>query len=152
MTYEVILRYPCYDHSLSWAAARWCEFTIGGPWDGWVTHPITNDDGKYFEDLFVFEKKMHAEQFQNIFCRDFNGYQIFAYDTYRYFWINQFGRDRLDNAFSEKGWTPEAVIPSFYPLPRKRGLTGGRMYFRRQVGWFFEREQDAMIFLLFELD
>ena len=149
MTFEVILRSDSVDTSADLAATRWCEFVVGEMWDGWDSFRLKGD---HKDELFKFQHKVHAEQFQKTFCRLHNGYRIVPYDVYRYFWINQFGRDRLNSTFAEKGWTPQVVIPSDVTLHRKRRLDGGRVYFRRRVGWFFEREQDALFFLLFDID
>lgn len=149
MAFDVILRYPQYDNSVSWAAIKWCEFVVGDPWDGWDCAPVA---GEWEAELFRFSHLKHAEQFKATFDRKVRDTLVVSYQTYRYFWINQMGRDRLDTTFSEKGWEPQAVIPSNLTLHRKRRLDGGRVYFRRNVGWFFEREQDAMMFLLFDFD
>ena len=149
MTYDVILTYPHFDSSISFAATRWCEFMIGDAWFGWDCAPIW---GQNNEELFRFEHKKHAEEFKAIFGRTVNEMRIIPYDLYRYYWINQFGRDRLANTFMEKGWTPQVVVPSNIVLNRKRKLDGGKVLFRRNVGWFFEREQDALMFLLVDFD
>lgn len=148
MTYDVLLTSERFDASTDIAATRWCEFVVGDMWDGWDSFRLPDSN----DELFMFEHKTHAEQFEQTFCKLHNNHRIVPYETYRYFWINQFGRDRLNNTFLEKGWTPETVIPSEVTLHRKRRLDGGRVYFRRTVGWFFEREQDALLFLLFDFD
>ncbi len=150
MTYDVILSLPLYDRSgVYYAATRWCEFMIGDSWDGWDCAPIWGHDG---DELFRFEHKRHAEDFEAIFGKTIHQHRIIPFDLYRYFFINKFGRDRLANTFLEKGWTPEVVVPSSLTLHRKRKLEGGRVLFRRNVGWFFEKERDAIVFLLADFD
>lgn len=141
-----------WEHSdVSIAAARWCEFVVGEMWDDWQSSwsKFTPND-----EVFHFKHKRHAEQFQMLFGRTVNGRRIIPFSAYRYFWLNHLGRDRIDNTFLDKGWTPEVIIPSCLTLHRKQKHTfdGGRVIFRRNVGWFFEKERDALLFLLFDFD
>lgn len=150
MSYDVILNYGRWDRTnVSCAADRWCEFVVGDMWDDWQsTWSKHNPD----QELYQFKHQRHAEQFQMLFGRTVKGHRIIPFRSYRYFWINQFGRARIDNMFLDKGWTPEVMIPSEMILHRKRKLDGGRVIFRRNVGWFFEKERDALLFLLFDFD
>lgn len=143
MIYSVYVPYS----ATSWLApTRWCEFIVGDLGDGWFQ--TDGDQG----DIYHFYYEVHAEYFRNLFGKTHNGSLIVPYSTYRSFWINRLGRDRLDRVSEEKGWVPQVVIPSDVTLNRRRRLEGGRVYFRRFTGWFFEREQDALMFLLFDFD
>lgn len=133
---------PDSHDALMVASGWWAETVVGDLWFDW----------DYWEDetgqtIFAFKHRRHAEMFDAMFHR-----KAISYVAYKEFWLNQFGRDRLDNTFLTVGWTPEVVIPSTLSMTRRRILDGGRVLFRRNVGWFFERERDAMVFLFEDIE
>ena len=116
---------------------RWVELFCGPPGEDWDQETIGEEVAYYFRHW------RHAQTFDRVWNRK---PLILAYELWKEFCLNDLSRARLDAYWTEKGWTPTVVLDS-PPLKKAMVVRGYRREYRQSYKcWFFEAQEDALVF------